>query len=69
MTIQAATILTLTDNVKAFWADRRGIWWGRRWLPTRLLAGVGPQTYLRAAIEAALHGGTNPLPHELASGS
>jgi len=33
------------------------------------LAGVGPHTYLRAAIDSALRGGTIPLPHELAVGS
>lgn len=30
------------------------------------LAGVGPHTYLRAAVNAALRGGQIPLPHEMA---
>jgi transposase len=29
------------------------------------LAGIGPGTYLKAAVEAALRGATIPLPHEL----
>lgn len=29
------------------------------------LAGVGPHTYLKAAISAALRGGEIPLPHEM----
>jgi transposase len=30
------------------------------------LAGIGPHTYLRAAVNAALRGGEIPLPHEIA---
>src|SRR5690606_31843415 len=30
------------------------------------LAGIGPHTYLRAAVNAALRGGQIPLPHEMA---
>lgn len=30
------------------------------------LVGVGPRTYLRAAVNAALRGGRIPLPHEMA---
>jgi transposase len=30
------------------------------------LAGVGPGTYIKRAVDAALSGGTIPLPHEIA---
>jgi hypothetical protein len=34
-------------------------------LESAKLAGVGPHTYLKIATDAALHGATIPLPHEI----